>query len=62
MLHDPSLSELAEKSAPLREYAVQFRYPEEDEPPTARQARSGLSLAKKVHREILKRLPEECRV
>lgn len=59
---DSSLLELAEKAAPLTEFAVQFRYPEEGEPPTVRQTKSGISLAKKIHREILKRLPKECRV
>ena len=58
---DSSLFELAEKAAPPTEFAVQFRYPEENDPPTLREAKSGISLAKKIHREILKRLPKECR-
>lgn len=57
---DPTLSSLTEETAPLTEFAVQFRYPEEDIPPTSKQARDGVALAKKAYKEFLKRLPKEC--
>jgi HEPN domain-containing protein len=57
---DGTLAGLAEKAAPLTEFAVQFRYPEEGEPPTARQAKAGVSLARRLYGEFLERLCEEC--
>ncbi|MBI4406167.1 MAG: HEPN domain-containing protein [Deltaproteobacteria bacterium] len=56
---DLSFRPLLHQVESLSRFAVTIRYPGEDDPPTIREARGNLKLARKVYREVLKRLPNE---
>jgi HEPN domain-containing protein len=56
---DATLLDVIRKSIRLAPFAVIFRYPGEDDPPSFGEAKESLSLAMDVYDEILKRLPKE---
>lgn len=57
---DPSLTSVLQQVEVLRPFAVEIRYPGEDEEITIEKAREYLALGKKIYNEVLKRLPSEC--
>jgi HEPN domain-containing protein len=56
---DKSLDALIAEVKYLSDYAWEYRYPGEDTEPSKAEAKAGLVAAKKVFREILKKLPKE---
>ena len=56
---DSDLVSVVREAEPLSQYAWEFRYPGESDDPTEKQAKEALHLARKVFKEILKRLPKE---
>ena len=56
---DSTLEDVIRKAIRLAPFAVIFRYPGEDDPPSLEEAREALLLATNVYQEILKRLPKE---
>lgn len=61
MQHDPSLKPIVDPLVPLTQYAWEFRYPGDPEPPTAGEADEALALVRKALHALLSRLPEEIR-
>jgi HEPN domain-containing protein len=57
---DPGLKNTVKKAKSLSPFAVEIRYPGEDEPPTLAEVKEKLQIAKEMYGEILKRLPKEC--
>jgi len=60
-LGDPVLAEALADAAELTPYGVEYRYPGEYAPVTGDAAGACVSLARKVHDEIARRLAEETR-
>lgn len=58
---DATLGPLAQRAAPLSEYAWTFRYPGDPGGPSQEEARQALDLAREVYDAILARLPVEVR-
>ena len=58
---DKSLEPLISEVKYLSDYAWEYRYPGEETEPNKSEAKAGLVAAKKVFREILKRVPNEVR-
>ena len=58
---DPAFAQWRDEAEPLTEYAVQFRYPHPDPPPTAGESQIALHIARRVHQFVLERLPAEVR-
>ena len=56
---DSSLEPLLRSASPLGIYAVIFRYPGDAGEPSLEEGEEALDLARRVHDEILARLPEE---
>ena len=57
---DPFLKNTVKKAKFLNPFAVEIRYPGEDDSPTLTEVKEKLLIAKETYREILKRLPTEC--
>jgi HEPN domain-containing protein len=57
--YDPSFEQWCEQAGPLTEYAVRFRYPHIDPPPTVQQSLAALEVARRVYHFVLDRLPPE---
>src|SRR5450759_2396656 len=60
-LGDAALAETLADAAELTPFGVEYRYPGEYAPVTAEAANACVSLARKVHDEISKRLSEDVR-
>ena len=58
---DPSFVQWRDEAEPLTEYAVQFRYPHPDPPPTSAEAHIALHVARQVCDFVLERLSRETR-
>ena len=54
---DATLATIADRAAPLTEYAWKFRYPGESDEPERGEAEEALSAAQNVYEAILTRLP-----
>ena len=57
--YDPSFEQWRDEAEPLSEYAVQFRYPHLDPPPTPEQSLAALDVAGRFYHFVLDRLPPE---
>jgi hypothetical protein len=58
---DPSLRSLVDAAVPLTEYAWSLRYPGEIVRPKRSEAEQALNIAKRVAKEIKKRIPSEAK-
>jgi HEPN domain-containing protein len=56
---DTAFSQWRGEAEPLTEYAVQFRYPHPDPPPTAGESQIALGVARRVYEFVLERLPSD---
>jgi HEPN domain-containing protein len=56
---DSTLEDVIRKAIKLAPFAVIFRYPGEDDPPSFEEAKESLLLATDLYQEILMRLPKE---
>jgi HEPN domain-containing protein len=54
---DATLAAIADKAAPLTEYAWKFRYPGESDDPRPSEAEQALAAARDIYDVILNRLP-----
>lgn len=59
---DASLGSVADKAAPLTEYAWRFRYPGESGEPDRAEAEAALAAARSLYNAIASRLPPAARV
>lgn len=57
--HDPSLTDVVDRTAELTPYAWRFRYPGTPAVPTMDEAREALTIAREVYEAVLARLPDE---
>lgn len=53
---EPDIQELLKQATKLQEFAVEIRYPGEDDPPTAKEANGHLDLGNKIYEGIQKKV------
>ncbi len=58
---DETFVQWRETAEPLTEYAVQFRYPHPDAPPSPGDSLIAIGVAQRVHQFVMERLPAEIR-
>ncbi len=56
---DPTLESLLKKTAPLNQYAVDYRYPGQEIHPAAEEVEDMIILAREIYSAVLKLLPSE---
>lgn len=57
---DKTLTESLQQAEKLNPFAVEIRYPGEDDPPSVAEGNANHAIAENVFNAILKRLPKEC--